>query len=111
MSKRSPETAAIYAAALAAGRKADFVNREPIQEFIHWKIVHNEFPYDAIAKTCHMLVPKRKVALEMQLEEEERDELLLIKRRIADKYDMYMESPDHGRSVKDHFHLHLIQWK
>lgn len=112
MHKRKPESEKSYQDALKNGRKANLETRAalPGKDFKHWKVVENEFPYDGIAKRHHMLVPKRKVAIDLQLTPDELDEMFLIKRILGKEYDAYTENPMHGRSVKEHYHVHLIQW-
>ena len=39
---------------------------KPIKRFEHWLIIENEFPYDAIAETHHMLVPKRELPFDWE---------------------------------------------
>lgn len=110
MHKRKPESERIYQDALKNGRTANFVAEEPIEEFDFWKIIHNNFPYDAISRKHHMLVPKRKVGSDTDLTIGELNEFTRIKKQIADKYDIFLENSDHDKSVREHWHLHLIQW-
>lgn len=53
--------------------------KEPIQEFTHWKIVSNNFPYDRIAELHNMIVPVRHCA-EEELTQEELTEYASIKK-------------------------------
>lgn len=78
-----------------------------------WVVVENQFPYDKIAKTHHMLVPLRAFTEDIDMTQDERDELAAIKRRVADEklYDVIMENVMHRRTVPTHYHLHLIKYK
>jgi lipopolysaccharide biosynthesis protein len=79
-----------------------------IESFTYWNIVPNEYPYDLITTTHHMIQPKRHCTAE-ELTEEEHKELLVIKRGyINDHYDMITESVTHTSSIPAHFHLHLM---
>lgn len=108
MEKRSPEMSAKYISAMEEGRVADFLAREPVYSFTHWLVIENEFSYDNISKVHHLIVPKRKTALEIDLTEEERNELIRIKERLSSEYDIFWENSSKGRSVKDHYHIHLL---
>ena len=83
---------------------------ESIKEFIYWKIINNNFPYDLLAKQHHMLVPVRHIR-EDQITAEEYNELLDIKANNLDVYDYIMEATPKAKSVPYHFHLHLIVGK
>ena len=82
--------------------------KEPINSFTHWKIVSNDFPYDRIAKTHHMIVPIRH-SDESELTDDEVQELRTLKETyIADHYDDIIEATRHQKSIPHHFHLHII---
>ncbi|MCB9808889.1 hypothetical protein H6776_00630 [Candidatus Nomurabacteria bacterium] len=87
--------------------------REVIQEFTHWFIIDNDFPYDAIATVNHMIFTKRKVPFTWELlTDEEREELELLKRTyISDRYDVLYENLPSGQTKPGHFHLHLLVLK
>ncbi len=106
MYRRTRETEVAYQEAMKNGDTADFTSRDAIKEYTYWKIVHNQFPYDNIATRNHILVPKRKVANTMELETHEIEELSLIK-SILD-YEIIWENLGDARSVKQHYHLHLL---
>lgn len=85
--------------------------KQTLKEFEHWKIVLNDFPYDRIAKTHHMLIPYRHVQ-EGGLNEEEFKELRKIKETYVNtEYDWIMEPVPKGKTIPSHFHLHLILGK
>ena len=84
-----------------------------IHDFNLWRIVENDFPYDVITKTHHMLTPKRHVAKESMLSEEERMELFKIKEEILPtlSYHMVISNLPIQQSIPGHFHLHVIELK
>lgn len=84
-----------------------------IKEFTHWVIITNEFPYDAIASTSHMISTKREVGFDWDLlTKEEREEYELIKKTyLVEHYDAIWENLPRGSTVAHHFHLHLIVLK
>jgi diadenosine tetraphosphate (Ap4A) HIT family hydrolase len=85
--------------------------KEALKEFKRWKILLNDFPYDAVAQTHHMLVPKRHL-IEKELPEEEREELQSIKDTyLSDHYDYMVEATHKTKSIPGHFHLHLLLLK
>ncbi|MBP7741550.1 MAG: hypothetical protein KA104_02580 [Candidatus Pacebacteria bacterium] len=82
-----------------------------LRTFKLWKIVPNAFPYDAIAKEHHMLVPLRH-STEAELTVDEIMELSGIKNHAVDQdYDWIIEAMPKNKSIADHFHLHLIVGK
>lgn len=80
-------------------------------EFEHWRIIPNDFPYDKIAEQHDMLIPKRHTR-ELNLNQEEKDELVGIKRSTAmDEYEYVLESVKSKVSIPEHYHLHIIRTK
>lgn len=108
---RTPETQAKYDAYQAEGNLARgcvLCERESIREFGHWRIIENIFPYDKIAKTHHMAIPKRHVK-EHELSDGELEELRVIKETcFHTDYDFMIEATYKAKSIPAHFHLHLI---
>ena len=81
---------------------------KPIKDFKYWKIIDNEYPWDLIAKTNHMLVPKRHVVYE-ELNIIEKKELDLIKSNYVNKkYEIIAEATNRKKSIPSHFHVHLL---
>lgn len=111
---RTPETQARYDAFLAqcALQKKDdclLCIKPAIAEFTHWKVVDNSFPCDRIMHTHHMIIPKRCEGNEELITEEERTELLEIKRTyINDRYEFVTEATPSNKSIPRPFHLHLM---
>ena len=82
-----------------------------IKEFKYWRIINNMFPYDRVAKTSHIIIPKRHVSYE-KLNKIEKKEFELIKLRyINKKYHFTMEAMKNRMSIPAHFHIHLIVLK
>lgn len=111
---RSKETHDYYLTVREA-RGSDFAcplcDRDAIQQFQHWKIIPNRFPYDRIAVTHHMIVSLRHVP-DSELLPEEIDELIELKQGILrDSYDMLTESLGGHKSIPSHAHRHLITLK
>ncbi|MEY2671660.1 MAG: hypothetical protein RL687_77 [Candidatus Parcubacteria bacterium] len=81
-----------------------------VKEFTHWVIITNEFPYDAIASTSHMISTKREVAFNWELlSPEELAEFYQIKKDyISAHYDVLWENLPSGITIAHHFHLHLL---
>ncbi|PIR86911.1 MAG: hypothetical protein COU11_03595 [Candidatus Harrisonbacteria bacterium CG10_big_fil_rev_8_21_14_0_10_49_15] len=86
--------------------------RESLKEFRFWRVIKNEFPYDRVAETHDMLIPKRHTG-EGGLTEEERKELWEIKcgEYINNNYHFIMEAVTKIKSIPNHFHLHLTKIK
>jgi len=80
-----------------------------LKSFKYWNIINNDFPYDNIAEVHHLLVPKRHVDEEGDLESDEYIELLSIKKNLGTDYDSIIENLPSVRSIQGHYHLHLIK--
>lgn len=79
-----------------------------VKEFTLWKIVENRFPYDRVATTSHMIVPKRH-ANDEEITGDEWIEFQKIKKEyLTPTYDFFIEAAHHKKSIPAHFHLHLI---
>lgn len=100
----------------AKGEKINpFLNWEEslIKEFKNWVIIKNDFPYDAIATTSHMISTKREVAFDWNLlNEEEIEEFNELKNNyIKQNYEVLWENLPKGQTLPGHFHLHLLVLK
>jgi len=84
-----------------------------VKEFKHWVIINNEFPYDAIATTSHMIATKREVAFDWNLlNEEELKEFTGLKNTyLKENYEVVWENLPKGQTQPGHFHLHLLVLK
>jgi hypothetical protein len=84
-----------------------------VKEFDHWVIVENEFPYDAVTSTSHMIATKREVGFDWALlTAEEKEEYESIKKNyLPEHYDAIWENLPKGATIAHHFHLHLVVLK
>jgi hypothetical protein len=85
-------------------------NVSTLKEFSHFKLMKNKFPYDRYFTKSDMLVSKRHVA-EHELTEEERAELIAIKKSLSDSYDSIIEHLPKQKSIPDHYHVHIVEFK
>ena len=99
---------------LNAEKNPDFYDSTtPIEVTEYWKIIPNQYPYDAIAEVHHLLVPVRKVVNELDLNVMERVHLDECKAWIRDEqlYDMIIMNFPHQQSAPQRLHYHLIKLK
>lgn len=88
--------------------KCKLCEASSIQDFTHWRIIRNKFPYDRIAQIHNMVIPKRHVR-EDELSKEEKEEYETIKRtHVNDHYEFIIEPTLKMRSIPQHFHVHLL---
>lgn len=124
MYKRTPETQARYDKARKDGDTIlrhdendniyfDLSQAVIHQEYAHWVLIPNSFPYDALFTTHDMLVPRRRFAHIRDATDEERHEYYAIKKDIDNnfKYESIIENFEASRSAPDHFHAHLVVWR
>ncbi len=83
---------------------------KPIELYVHWKLIRNDFPYNKIAEKHLMLVPLRHV-VEADFTPEEVVELRTIKHDIltSPEFDMVIEIDEFYKTIPSHFHLHVIK--
>lgn len=84
-----------------------------VEDFEHWKIIENDFPYDAVAKTSHMIATKRQIPFDWKLlnQEEIKEFENLRDGYIRENYDVIYENLPKGQTIPGHFHLHLLVLK
>jgi diadenosine tetraphosphate (Ap4A) HIT family hydrolase len=87
-----------------------FLEEPRLQEWEHWAIIPNAFPYSAAFSVHHMLIPKR-VASWKQLKSIELQELQSILDQIETMYDSIMVNFPSKQSVVTHYHMHLLTFK
>lgn len=108
---RTPETAALYAVAREKhlANPVDIRENTLVQAFEHWVLVVNNFPYDAVLTTHHMLIPTRDgVPTRDDLSTTELEELAIILREhIEPRYDIVFENMPVARTILTQFHLHV----
>jgi len=84
---------------------------EILKEFDHWLLMHNKFPYDRYFAKSDMLVPKRHIT-EGQLNDAERLEFVELKQNVLyTEYDSIIEHFPAQKSIPEHLHFHLVQYK
>ena len=82
-----------------------------VKEFDNWVLMKNKFPYDRYFTKSDMLVPKRHVG-ENQLNDIEIAELGRLKKEVLYlDYDSIIEHFPGPKSIPEHFHYHLVQYK
>lgn len=111
---RTPETFAKYHDNPKREAKECFICKaKAIAQWKYWKIIENNFPYDAVAKVHLMLVPKSHSSDLLDLSWHEKNELEDLKDFFSrnDEFDCIIENLARGRTFMPHYHLHLIQWK
>lgn len=101
-----------YRKSLPSDAACPLCEESAIKDFVHWRIITNNFPYDNVAEVHHMIVPRRHVT-ETELTAEEMQELLAIKHDFINhqEYDWIIEATTKKKSIPAHFHLHLIVGK
>ena len=79
-----------------------------LTEYTFWRIITNDFPYDRIAITHHMLIPKR-CCDDNELTADEHAELINLRDTVLnDTYERMIVTMSMKTSIKQHFHYHLI---
>lgn len=84
-----------------------------IKKFNHWFIMINDFPYDAVAETNHMIVTKREVSFDWKLLNiEEKEEFQELRDTyLKENYDVIYENLPSGQTQPGWFHLNLLKLK
>lgn len=96
-------------------RRADIDLRELPRLWVgrYWAVVENQFPYDKISASHHLLVPLRVFKEESEMSIDELGELHRLKRDWGESrmYDSVMVNLPHNRTVPHLFHYHLLKFK
>jgi len=110
MRKTTLRSDAMHTKYLTYPKDKDFmVNAPSIKDYQYWRIIENKFPYDTIAKTHHLLVPRRQALNWVDLDIDEMTELdNLMVYDLPQDYDMILLNFPKAQSVKDWLHFHLI---
>lgn len=84
-----------------------------VKEFNHWVVIENNYPYDTVASTHHLLIPKRHFPFIDNATPDELDELYQLKHQFDKEafYDCFIENFSVGKSQPQHIHYHLVTWK
>jgi diadenosine tetraphosphate (Ap4A) HIT family hydrolase len=90
--------------------KCYLCDAKSLKEYRYWKIIENQYPYDEVATTSHMVVPKRHLK-ESGLTWREMSEFEKIKTDMHSGYDMIIENTHKRKSIPEHYHLHLLNLK
>jgi hypothetical protein len=109
MSPRLAPTEQRYKNAKEGGQTISLLDETPIKDFKYFKIIENSFPYDAIAKTHHMLVIKRECSTVSVMTQAEKDELEDIKISEFTNYHCIIENYQ-ARSITAIWHVHLVDY-
>lgn len=109
---RKPESHARYLQFIRSGKlpKCYLCGAKPVKDYKYWKIVENEFPYDEVAETTHIVSPKRHLT-ETGLTWREMSELQNVKDDIHKEYDMILENAHKNKLIPGHYHLQLLKLK
>jgi len=79
-----------------------------ITEFQNWRIVKNNFPYDAIAQ-IHDMIQSITHLNEDEITDEAWDELIYLKRNyLNEHYEFIIEPTLKMKTIPSHFHPHLL---
>lgn len=84
-----------------------------LDEYKHWYITKNDYPYDAVTSHHHMLVSKEHVNDETKLSKEARMELYRIIWELESKsfYDSILRNFQAAQSHPTHLHYHLLRYQ
>lgn len=82
-----------------------------LQEFEHWKVIENKFPYDMIADTHNMVVPRAHHSVKEISAEAWAEYNMLKYGPLGAEYDFFIEATPNRLSIPTHFHLHLVVLK
>lgn len=82
-----------------------------INKYKYWILVENKFPYDKISEYHHLLATIREVEEFEDLKKEEITELKNIFRKLEKNYSYISLNVRQKRSIRKHFHFHLIKIK
>lgn len=112
---RTEETATAYEAAQreqnSVGGCRLCADPDTIEEYTHWRLMPNRFPYDRLFEKSDMLVLRRH-SDEYGLTQDERRELLHLKAEVlSDRYDGFLEQLPKQRSIPHHYHVHVVTYK
>lgn len=79
-----------------------------IEAFTYWRIIDNKYPYDAVARVHHQIIPLRHTD-GADLTHEEAAELQTLKQTaLNDTYNVLLEALPRNKSIPGHLHYHLI---
>ena len=85
-----------------------FDTAESIEEYVHWRIIGNSYPYDAIASVHHMLIPNREFASLQDMTLEEAMEFSMLYQFTLSEYDSITLNTPKNQSFPQRLHFHLL---
>lgn len=112
----TPETFAKYKKHIEyeslLNRPCFFCFSKSIRKFKYWALKENDFPYDIIAEEHVMLSPHEHVKDREHLSFEAEEELLQIIKEYnkLSYYDTMLENFKTNRTIRDHYHIHLLKY-
>jgi hypothetical protein len=84
---------------------------EVLHDYDNWILVRNKFPYDRYFEKSDMLITKRHIT-DAQLNDMELAELQRLKHDVLYiNYDSIIEHFPEQKSIPEHVHYHLVQYK
>lgn len=96
---------------LSAGGSLDFTDSYILREFEFWRVIRNDFPYDAVAAEHHLLIPNEPYAKFYEMPVEYIDEFQGITNMLEIFYEHMGKNSPHKRTVPGWWHYHLINWR
>ena len=109
MSLRTARSEQAYFVAKQQGMLKQLYEEPTLVSFKYWRIIANNFPYDAAYKTSHMLVPRRLISTYDRLTWRERREMRkIIDSYCQEHYHQVVENMFSKRSVLVLYHIHLL---
>lgn len=83
-----------------------------VKAFTYFSIISNDYPYDQICKTHHILVPNSHVPDFDCLGDNSGRELNTIVREFIDKsYDAVLINTPRNMTIPEHAHWHLLTFE
>ena len=94
-------------------KKCFFCVAKTEKQFLFWKLLKNDFPYDKIAAVHKALSPLRHVPDKHDLYPEEIKELEEILDSLEKEkiFDSMIINFTKNRTIADHYHIHLIKYE
>ncbi|MEX1026562.1 MAG: hypothetical protein WD049_00930 [Candidatus Paceibacterota bacterium] len=83
---------------------------ESIEEYEHWRMIPNDFPYDTIADEHCMLLPKEHIGVFEEMADNVRQEYNAILASL-DRFDAVLRNFPKQQTIPEHFHAHLLAYK
>ena len=103
----------IYKKYLFKQKKDSIFHLKVVKQYKYWRIVKNEYPYDAIASRHDLLVPERQIKDIFLITKKEWQELKTLWRSFINNrhYDCILIPLPWSQTFKGRIHFHLIKIK